>query len=437
MLLVVLFWVLAMIGGLLWPGAWAALLCLLAAGVFFIVRHEALAQLTGWIQLGVVGLTPWLLVLARKRHVNHLSELQVQQEAASERLSETSRTLMSLQTDTKSIEGQITAIGDLYHVTKETSRALHLQELFEASLGIAPRLLDARGLRLIDYSQDQPQLLRAVRQKDDTWIAPDSTQALTQQLLPAEEVILKRVISSGESVSSADAHELACPLPEGISRMAWAALWREKKPVGLIIADDLPKEQVKTLPVVANQLSLQLSRIHLYQQVEALAVTDSLTGLFVRNYFYERAREELERSKRHNHACTLLMIDLDRFKNKNDTYGHLVGDAVLKDVSALLQRNLREVDLIARYGGEEIILMLIETSIDQGMPIAQRLRQLVEVHPIRAYDELLSQTISIGVAGFPEHGQTLDDLIECADAALYEAKRLGRNQVVRWSSSST
>jgi len=190
------------------------------------------------------------------------------------------------------------------------------------------------------------------------------------------------------------------------------------------------------LSLVANQLSLQLSRIHLYGQVEALAVTDALTGLSVRRYFLERAKEELERSKRHQLSCTVLMTDLDHFKEKNDTYGHLVGDVVLRDVAALLKRNLREIDLIARFGGEEFILLLIETQIDQAMPIAQRLKQLVEVHPIRAYDELLTQTLSIGAAGFPEHGQTLEELIERADQALYAAKHAGRNRVVRWSAPS-
>ena len=175
-----------------------------------------------------------------------------------------------------------------------------------------------------------------------------------------------------------------------------------------------------------------MARVFLYQRVESLAVTDALTGLFVRRHFLERAREELTRSKRHKLSCTILMVDLDHFKQKNDTHGHLVGDVVLRDVARLLAKNLREVDLIARYGGEEFILMLIETMPKQALPIAQRLAQLVAVHPIRAYDELLTQTVSIGVAGFPEHGDTLEALIERADQALYAAKRQGRNRVVVW-----
>ena len=187
------------------------------------------------------------------------------------------------------------------------------------------------------------------------------------------------------------------------------------------------------MSIVANQLSLQLSRIYLYNQVEALAVTDALTGLFVRHHFLERAREELARSTRHGLSCTLLMVDLDLFKQKNDSYGHLVGDVVLKDIARLLQHNLRDIDLMARFGGEEFILLLVETTAEQAMPVAQRLKQLVEVHPIRAYDELLTQTISVGLAGFPQDAKTLEELIERADQALYAAKREGRNRVARWS----
>jgi diguanylate cyclase (GGDEF)-like protein len=93
------------------------------------------------------------------------------------------------------------------------------------------------------------------------------------------------------------------------------------------------------------------------------------------------------------------------------------------------------VDLIARYGGEEFILLLIETDAEHALPIAQRLRQLVELHPIRAYDELLAQTISIGMATFPQDGQTLEALIERADQALYAAKHAGRNRVVTYQAS--
>jgi len=428
MTLVLLCWVLAMLSGLFWARHYTALLTGASLLAFLGTQASTLGRWTGWLELAALGLTPWLLAAQRRRYEADLKRLHAEEAGTVAQLSEEARALLSLQASTRQMESQIAQITDLYHVTKETSRALHVTELFTASLDIAPRLLTARGLRLIDLSGETPQILRAIREPDGRMASVDG-----RDLAKMEQAIIQRVRASGRP-SSATAQELSGAA--GVTRVSWAPLWREQQPVGVLVADELPEEQLKTLSIVANQLSLQFSRISLYQQVEALAVTDALTGVSVRGYFLERAKEELARSGRHGLSCTLLMADLDLFKKKNDTFGHLVGDVVLRDVARLLQRNLREIDMIARFGGEEFILLLIETGIEQAMPIAERLRQLVEVHPIRAYDELLTQTISIGLAAFPVHAKTLEALVERADQALYAAKRAGRNQVVRWSEAS-
>ena len=429
MLLVMSWWILAMVSGLLWAPRYT-IGCITVTLVTFLATQAAtLVTWAGWVQLTALGLTPWLLAAQRTRNEQQLRRLQAQEAEQMVRMAEAARTLLSLQTSTQQMEAQIADITELYHVTKKTSGTLHLAELFAASLDIVPRLLSAKGLRLIDLSNDAPHILRAMPATEGQLIVSEARHPLD-----LEEAIMHR-LSSMAHAATATAADLACAFPEGTSRVAWAPLWRKQRPVGVLVADELPETQLKTLTIVANQLSLQLSRIHLYQRVEALAVTDALTGVCVRGHFMERAREELARSRRHHLACTLLMTDLDFFKQKNDTYGHLVGDVVLRDVARLLQRNLRDIDLLARYGGEEFILLLIDTQVEQGFTIAQRLKQLVEVHPIRAYDELLSQTISIGVAGFPEDAKTLEEFIERADQALYAAKRAGRNQVLRWTAS--
>jgi len=429
MLIVIACWVVSMVSGLMWARWWTAVCCLVTGMVFLWTQAPAFGAPGVWVQLAVLTGSPWLLAAAQERDARALKALHADEAVRMSRFSESARSLLSLQNANHLMETQIVEIGEVYHVTKETSRALHFEELFAAVLEIAPRLLHASGLRLIDLTQEPPQMLRAVRSADGAMGAvPDPAEPED-----VEQAIIREAAASPASLGSHAQLLTGGEAPSGAGQVAWAPLRREQKAVGVVAADGLPDAQLKTLTIVANQLSLQLSRIHLYQRVEALAVTDALTGLSVRGHFMERAREELIRSKRHTLACTVLMVDLDLFKQKNDTYGHLVGDVVLKDVARLLQRNLREVDLIGRFGGEEFVLLLIETPADQAMPVAQRLKQLVEVHPIRAYDELLSQTISIGLAAFPEHGQTLEALIERADQALYAAKHAGRNRVVRWS----
>jgi len=418
-------WVLAMVAGMCWARWGAVVLAAAAVALLIGAQPATLTNGPGWILLTAIGLGPWLLAAQRRGHQEVLRQSRQQETARMNELQDEARELLSLQSANRQLEAQIAHITDVYHVTKETAGALHLEELFAGSLEIAPRLLDAQGLRLIDLSREEPKVLRAKRSGDGRLIVQD-----TNHVRELEQAIILDATASGRPTRKTST-ELSCPLPEGVSHVAWAPLWREQKPIGVLVAEGLPDDQVATLSIVANQLSLQLSRIYLYQQVESMAVTDALTGVFVRRYFLERITEELTRSQRHGLACSLLMVDLDLFKQKNDTYGHLVGDVVLRDVAQLLKRYLREVDLIARYGGEEFILLLVETAVDQAVTIAERLRQLVEIHPIRAYDELLTQTISIGVAAYPEDGKTVEALIERSDRALYAAKHAGRNRVAR------
>ena len=433
MVIVIGVWMVAMAAGLCWArwtvavASGATILAALTAGMPS--AHQPLA----WLQLVAFGATPWMLATQRATHERRVKQTQATEASRLNQLQGMLQELSDLQAWLRQTETQIAHITDLYHVTQDTSRALHIGELFEFSLGLAPRLLNVTGLRLIDLSQpvEPPPVLRA-RRVPDGRLLPEQTD----HTLPVEQTILSRTAQRA-CPSSGTTQELGCEFPAGVSRVAWAPLWSEQKPIGILIADDLPPDQLDTLSIVANQLALQLARVHLYQQVEALAVTDTLTGLFVRRYFLELASEELARAKRHGLSCAFLMADLDHFKSKNDTYGHLVGDVVLREVSQLLRTNLRGIDLIARYGGEELMLLLIETGPEQALPIAERLRQLVEVHPIRAYDETLTQTVSIGVACYPEDGGELQELVDCADQALYAAKRSGRNRVSRWSPSSS
>ncbi len=420
-LLILAGWAVSMVSGLRWARIWTILLTGMTTLLFAAYYAPLLVSWIGWLQLAVLVLGPWFLDREQHRSMQHLKHRQHQQAERMMRLSESARSLLSLEASTQQLDRQIAELTELYHVTKETSRALHAQELFVALLDLAPRMLRVKGLRLLDLSGASPHFFRASLGEQGRLVfvnhgAPEATEAIL-----AEQV---------RGLSAQAPHGQGVFRDQAVQGLAWAVLWQEQRPIGALIAEDLQAPQERTFMVICNQLSLQLSRVRLYQQVEALAVTDALTGLFVRRHFLERAEEELERSRRHGLSCALIMMDLDHFKEKNDTYGHLVGDVVLRSVSQLLQQHLRDVDLMARYGGEEFVLLLIETNADQGMPIAQRLRQLVEVHPIQAYDELLTQTISAGMAAYPEHASTLHELIEQADRALLAAKRSGRNKVM-------
>jgi len=157
-----------------------------------------------------------------------------------------------------------------------------------------------------------------------------------------------------------------------------------------------------------------------------------LTGIYVRRHFLERYAEDFARSKRHNLKLSVLMIDLDHFKQCNDAYGHLVGDIVLKEIAKIMKDFVRQVDLIGRYGGEEFVLALPDTDRNSAIAVAERIRQEVERHKFKAYDETIAMTISAGVATYPDNGDDVQVLIDKADQALYRAKEEGRNRVVSW-----
>ena len=274
----------------------------------------------------IAMLALWRLLAERARHTRSLQRLHASEAVKALQLQEQQQALAACERANQQVEAMVGQITELYHVTKETSRALHVHELFAFSLEIIPKLLRTTGLRLInrDPAGDSPVVLRA-RRVPDGRLLPETPGAL----LPFEQAVLQRVEAS-KSSAFAEPGTMTCEWPAGLSRVAWAPLWAEQQTVGAVIADELPAEQLDTLSVVANQLALQLARVRLYQAVESLAVTDSLTGLFVRRYFMEFAADELGRSRRQHLPCSLVMADLDHFKAKNDTYGHLVGDVVLR-----------------------------------------------------------------------------------------------------------
>lgn len=174
----------------------------------------------------------------------------------------------------------------------------------------------------------------------------------------------------------------------------------------------------------------RLSEIN--EKLQELSMTDTLTGIYNRLYFNKRFSYEYQRASRYNIELTCIMIDLDHFKSVNDTHGHQVGDVVLTGVANTLAAALRKVDILARYGGEEIVAVLPETPLDRGVQVAERLRESVENCEFEGTKGKLKLkvTISVGVSSYPNDKVKSDeDLLRLADQALYRAKAGGRNRV--------
>ena len=190
---------------------------------------------------------------------------------------------------------------------------------------------------------------------------------------------------------------------------------------------------LRLLSILASLIGLILNNAMMFKKVESLAITDGLTGLYTRTYFIERLQEEIERAKNDSTPICVAIIDIDYFKKVNDTYGHLAGDTFLKQLSNILRRRFRSVDVLSRYGGEEFAVLMYHITIKESYKILEEVRKMVAEEkffmPIESYHPIqIKKTISIGIAELKEE-QTPDEIIKKADTALYKAKQKGRNRV--------
>lgn len=203
----------------------------------------------------------------------------------------------------------------------------------------------------------------------------------------------------------------------------------EQEVIGLLSAENLPEHEVERFLIVAGQFAIELEKVKLYRKVQELAIMDGLTKVFVRRHLLERFQEELNRSTRHKLKLSCLILDIDYFKDCNDRFGHLVGDVVLKELAEIMKDNIREVDLVGRYGGEEFCVVLPDTDRRGALHVGERLKVAVQNYIFKAYDETVKSTVSIGIATFPEDATNMEELIDKADQAMYKAKQSGRNRV--------
>ena len=209
---------------------------------------------------------------------------------------------------------------------------------------------------------------------------------------------------------------------------------------GAIVAynhfDKITTKEIGYLEEITSQAQLTITRAKSYLEVLEHATLDALTGYNNRHQFEKRLKETTAIAKRQNQELCCIMSDIDFFKKVNDTYGHSVGDCVLKTVAKTIKKELREEDIASRYGGEEFIFLLPHTNIEEAQIVAERLRKAIEKKKINIEDynientKEISVTISIGVSKFNKADKIPEILYKKADEALYQAKEGGRNRVV-------
>ena len=188
-------------------------------------------------------------------------------------------------------------------------------------------------------------------------------------------------------------------------------------------------DDVDSLAILVRQAETAIENSFLYEEAVRLSLTDGMTGLWNRRNFDLRLESELSRAVRFSEPFAVVFVELDQMKAVNDRHGHQAGDTVLIELARRLTENVREVDVVARWGGDEFTLLLPKTGLAGAALLAEKIRAAVGTNPFRVDTGCLDLTISVGVAAYPEHGSSGKELVAAADAAMYRAKAGGRNRV--------
>lgn len=222
------------------------------------------------------------------------------------------------------------------------------------------------------------------------------------------------------------------------NEVAYIPLRYQERILGVLVLGSVKKyseEEAKLFEYLASQISIALDNAIMHQKIQELSITDSLTGLYNRRYLNARLEEEWARTIRHNKPLSVILSDIDNFKSINDTFGHDKGDEVLKAVSSIVKANVRKEDLASRYGGEEFVVALVDTSKEDATRFAERIRELVRAQTFKWTEKPV--TISIGVVCNSDFkAAVFDELIQAADHAMYKAKTSGKDKVCTYTGNS-
>ena len=336
-----------------------------------------------------------------------------------------------------SIEKTRFEVGRFYEASRQLNGVLTPQEVYEVALDSARQITDYdfAAITLYDDERDHHRVVcvdgDAAKARGD-WeeVEFESNQGLVSMVVANRHYLpvggrLRQgrtpVLTKKEDFSALD------------SLLVMPLIAQDKAMGTMIVADEspgaFPTERREMLEVVANQVAVTMENARLYSQMEAMAKYDALTGLANRRTFEKKLAEAMARHKRAGRTFSLVICDIDHFKSVNDTYGHPVGDEVLRQVGATFTEQMREIDIPARYGGEEFVMILEDTDIEGARLVANRLREAISELEFHTEQGLLQCTISMGIAVGPWDSDEPHILVDLADQALYHSKENGRNQV--------
>jgi diguanylate cyclase (GGDEF)-like protein len=332
---------------------------------------------------------------------------------------------------TTELEKSQAQIETIYETSRNLGEILNLEEVVDEFLNIVQKILSYPFCSIFILNDSNTlSLLGEIKEGRKIKYSEPVKKSLNETL--------EKVTSTGKPVrifdlAGAFGHQresdefkslLAVPM---ISRgKVVGVLTTQSKRAGAFLDED-----EKIFSILAGSAALAIENASLHQKTKELTIVDELTGIYNYRYFIKKLAQEIKRAERYKQSLSLLMIDIDWFKRCNDTYGHLFGNKVLKELTQRIEDSVRDVDVVSRYGGEEFAVILPQTDKKDAQTIGERIRHRVESTDfvVEECGLRVKVTVSLGVATYPENGTTLEQLVEKVDQALYLAKGKGKNMV--------
>jgi diguanylate cyclase (GGDEF)-like protein len=340
-----------------------------------------------------------------------------------------------LETENHALRERVAELHTFLNLSKALSTTLNMEELFRLALHLIGRSLhvDAYSLMLLDEAGERLVVKAAFGLPEDG--APGLTLRLgegisgmvaqTGQALLVPDVSVEPRFPEQESFRLQHGSFICVPLKIKGSEVIGVLNAQKPEPHGFTLAD------MDLFQAVANQVAEALENAQLYQRTKELSTRDDLTGLFNRRHFFDNLEKEIQRARRYRRVFSLLLLDLDDFKGYNDAHGHLKGDEALKEVARLLLASTRRADIVARFGGEEFMVLLPEINGQGASVVAEKIRTAVEQYPFAGRNTQPGGkiTVTIGLATYPTDSEDGLELVDLADRALYLGKQQGGNRV--------
>jgi diguanylate cyclase (GGDEF)-like protein len=339
-----------------------------------------------------------------------------------------------LETENRALRERIAELHTFLNLSKTLSATLNMEELFRLALHLIGRSLhvDAYSLMLLDESGERLVVKAAFGFPDDGGLGLtlrvgegiSGLVAQTGQAMLVPDVSAEPRLLEQESFRQQRGSFICVPLRIKGREVMGVLNAQKPDPQGFGLGD------LDLFQAVANQVAAALENAQLYQRTKELSTRDDLTGLFNRRHFFDNLEKEVQRARRYRRVFSLILLDLDDFKGYNDTYGHLKGDEALKEIGRLLLASTRRADIVARFGGEEFVVLLPEINAQGALVVAEKIRTAVEQYPFagRTSQPGGKMTVTLGLATYPTDSEDGLELVDLADRALYLGKQQGGNR---------